>query len=287
MYRSILLSILVAASITQAGLQFEARISNPGNGETKTSGYVDGERAKIDFREGMPSAEGMAGYLITQDGGKTLYLVDPQEKTYIKFNPAQMSDTASTMLQASQGMVQIDIRNPSVKKLSETQGPDMLGYKTRHIKLQTSYTLETSVLGRTTSMGTDQTDEMWVTDKLHAPGWSIWLQQSSIYTGSEELDKLIELEQSRINGFPLKIISTRTETQNGKDPQTTTTTYEITSIRERNLPAAIFEIPADYTDGMASARREMERALESIENQATNPAAREAVNSLIRGFMER
>ncbi len=282
-----LLALLATLASASAGLQFEARIASSQAGESQTTGYVDGPKAKIDFREGIPSAGGVSGYLITKDGGKTIYLVDPESRTYMQFNPAQMADAAGGMLQAAQGLVQIDVKNPSVKKILDQRGPDLLGYSTRHVKLQTAYTLETTVLGRHNSIKTEQTDEMWVTDKLNDPGLNIWLQQSSIRTGNEELDKLIELEQSRINGFPLKVISKRTESQNGGQPRTETTTYEITSIRQRNLPSAIFAIPEDYTDGMAEARTEMQRASESLNNAAQDPEVQDAINSLMRGFLSR
>lgn len=276
-----------------AAVEFAAAISSGPRDKSTTRGLVDGLNARIEFVEGKPTGMEKGSYMITRDGGKTITMVDPREKTYMKIDPEQMASSVGQMMNATKGFMSMSFKNPTVETLEDEKGPAMLGLPTRRVKTRTAYTLETSVFGTKTVSQVTREDVMWVTTKMSDPGFNLWLRQRNVKTGNAEIDKLIELETGKVKGFPLKTES-RTVTRDAKGrEETALSTYEITAMKETSAPRTAFDIPPDYKDGMAALGEEMRKAGREAEDDKedgeesgkTGPdAATDAVNSLMKGL---
>jgi len=255
----VILATLLTAAVAApafAGLHYQAvsrqeggagRGNNPGN--ITVEGWVNGDKARVEFKEsGNPMAKS-GTYLITKDGGKTLYLVNPEDKTYALWDLNAMLGFLGGVMNGVGPILKFEFTDPKVEKVSEDDGGALLGYPTRHYKFRTSYSMKMKVfgIGRSADTATDQ--EVWATSKLTDPGLKVWLRHDPPRTGNEQFDKLIaaETEKQRVTGFPLKTVSTTTSTQNGK--QTVTHhTMEVTSLESKSIPDSSFEIPSGYKE---------------------------------------
>ena len=78
-------ALALAAAPAFAGIHYKSTTHTDGSskvGDAQVEGWVSGAKARVDFREsGNPVAK-KGSYLITKDGGKTVYLVNPEEKSY-------------------------------------------------------------------------------------------------------------------------------------------------------------------------------------------------------------
>ena len=79
-------------------------------------------------------------YLLTKDGGLTLYLVDPKEKAYAKWDLDAMLATAFAKLERTGPLLHIEIENATSKKLGEDDGGVVAGYATRHYTVAAAVT---------------------------------------------------------------------------------------------------------------------------------------------------
>lgn len=249
-----LLSIAAAApalagtsftSVTRTGT--EGKNGRPGTGETKIHGVVDGLGSKVEFLDSANPMMPAGTYGVTKDGGKTLYIVDPKERTYY---PLDMEGVLGESMGAMKGMgADIKIENLKVEKLLDEGGPTMLGLPTRHYKFKTSYTMTMKMMGTHTSTQITTEDETWSSPKLSDAAFGLWLRRDPIKTGIEDMDKLMKAEMSKIEGFPLKKITVLTSASGsgkGAAPQTTTTTMEVTEIQTVSPSGSMFEVPAGY-----------------------------------------
>ena len=117
-------------------------------------------------------------------------------------------------------------------------------------------------MGRTSSQTVVMDQDMWVTDAIDARAFNAWLRPDKRMEGMfEGLDEMMKQQFSQVSGVPLRAVVETTNTdQDGKVSKGTSTT-EVTTLREEDVPAVTFEIPADYT------RQELNLGNESGQDQ--------------------
>jgi uncharacterized protein DUF4412 len=211
-------------------------------------GWIDGGAAKIEFQDTKGTMFKGGSYLLTKDGGRTLYLVDPKEKAYSLWDMEAMFATMAALLESTGPLLDLDFSNASSQKLGEDDGGAVLGYPTRHFTWQNAYDMRMSIMGIKRQYHMDLVQEFWSTTQLDAEGFKVWLRPDRTKTGSKEFDELLSAEMAKVEGFPLKtIIKSRMTTGKGKT-QSATSTTEVTTLREESIPASSFELPAGYEE---------------------------------------
>jgi hypothetical protein len=248
---ALLLLGAAAAMPAEAAYYFESSSNTEIEGGTpmaaQVRGWIDGDRARIDFVSGQAIPFARNGYMLTNDGGQTLYLVDPAERTYSEFDLEQMLGMATTMMKAVGGMVRMEFNDIVNEKLGEEPGGNVLGYPTTHYRFRTGYTMAMGVMGFKRSSRVDTEQELWCAGELQDAGFKVWLSPDRFRTGNEELDKVIRLQYQDLDCLPLR--SRQTSVTKGDDqPETRTVmTTEVTTLREESAPAGTFDLPSDFT----------------------------------------
>ena len=250
--------LLSVGSVAQAGQYYEAVTSNNIGGNKQSDAmtvhaWVDGDKSRVEFLSGEKDGWMSDGnYLVTVDGGENTYLIDPKEKTFARFSFEEMLAGLGQAMKAMEsmgGMVKMDFRDVSTTKISEEPGGEMMGYATTHYRYKSHYVMEMSIMGMGQTTTNDTVQDLWITDKLDARGFAMWLRPDrGMQTGNEGLDKLFNQEMGKLNGFPLKATTQTTMTdKKGKQTQSSTSTI-VTVLREESIPAGKFEWPADYKE---------------------------------------
>jgi hypothetical protein len=252
MIAPLLLSLVLAAlaPAAEAGIYYRAVTTTQGQkGEMAVQGWVSGPQAKIEFEESASPGVPKGGYLLTTDGGKTLYMVDPKEKTYSRFDLEALFATMNQVMEAAGPMLSIDIVDPQVTLLSEESGGALLGLPTRHYRYKTTYDMQMKIMGMNRGNSVESVQDVWTTDALDAEALGVWLRKDRP-TGWEGLDRLIQQEMSKARGFPLRtVVETTTTGEKGKRSQTTVAETVVTELdQDRSIPDSTFVIPSDYEE---------------------------------------
>lgn len=243
-----------AASTAGAGMYYEAVTRGEGAqganmADSTVKAWVDGDNAKVLFDEaGSPMLQ-EGSYLVTRDGGKTIYLVNPEDKTYAVWDLDAMMGMAGGAMQMARGMMNMKFSEPEVEKLAEEPGGTRLGLPTTHYRYRTTYTMSMSFMGMKNETKSEQLQDVWSTTELKQSGFGIWLRREPPKTGDEQLDRLIAKEMDKIHGVPLKSVTVTTTTDTKKnETRTTTMTTEVTKLDTMSVPSSTFEIPAGYAE---------------------------------------
>ena len=247
-------ALAVAAVPCFAGIHYQAVSKGEGAGSEASNmqveGWVSGPKARVEFKDSGNPVMKEGAYIITKDGGKTMYLVDPKEKTYAEWDLQGMMGMLGGIMQGMGPLLKFEVSDPKVEKLAEGDGGTVAGQPTRHYRYRTSYAMKVKVfgMGNTQNIVTEQ--DVWATDKLSDVGLGAWLRSTPPLTGNEQLDKLVKAEMGKVNGFPLKTVTVNTSTpQKGGKPTVTRTTMEVTQIDTNATVAdSRFEIPAGYQE---------------------------------------
>lgn len=244
------LSALPAA----AGIHYKAvtRIEDPQTkgGSTVVEGWVAGDKARVEFKESANPMAKAGGWLLTRDGGKTMYMVDPEEKTYAEWDLQAMLGVAGAVMNGMGPLLKIEFSTPKVETLTDEAGPTLLGLPTRHYRYRTSYTTKVRVLGMANEASVVSDQEIWTTDKLSDLALGVWLRNDPPKTGNEQFDKLLAAEMGKTQGFPLKSVTVSTTTQKkGNKQSVSKTTLEVTQLdTNATVPGTSFDIPAGYKE---------------------------------------
>lgn len=248
---SLLLLILLAVPCA-AGIHYRAVTkSQDASGRStnvEVEGWVAGGNAKVVVRESGNPMFGEGAYLLTKDGGRTLYLVDPDEKTYAVWDLDAMMGMVGGIMQGMGPLLKVEFSDPKVENLGASDGGALLGLPTRRVRSKTSYSMKVKVLGMGQATDVVSEQEIWATTALSDVGLGIWLRSDPPKTGNEQLDKLIAAEAAKVEGFPLKTVTVSTSTQKGRST-TTRSTMEVTQLDTQvTVAEATFEIPAGYKE---------------------------------------
>ena len=121
-------ALFVAAVPAFAGIHYKSTTKSEDargrSNEVQVEGWVSGEKARVEFKDSTsPNPFTQKGtYLLTQDGGKTLYLVNPEEKTYSVLDLNAMLGAVGTVMNGLGPLLKIQFSEPKVEKLADEDG---------------------------------------------------------------------------------------------------------------------------------------------------------------------
>jgi len=232
--------------------------NDKGQGSMSGSAAIEGQKMRLDLKEGDDVLFKDGSIMISTDGGESYMVLDPKKKEYYEVNLKQLLSAAGAMLNSMGGMLKITFENHKVNVSGGEDGGAIEGYPTKKYVSDSSYDLVMEIFGKKNVQKVSSHSETWVTSDLDEQ-YMTFVQQKGLKTGWEDLDKMIEKETAAIKGFPLKSIVRSTQTNPKGKTETSTMTMTVTSIKQTDVPDDRFAIPSGYerVDGPAEALQQM------------------------------
>jgi hypothetical protein len=235
---------VVSACQSQAGLTFTSVTRTEGDDKAShlqkmtVKAAVQVTQGKFEIEHSGNPLLPSGSYLLTKNGGATLQLVHPKTKTYQDLDIKSMAALA-------QHAANVTFANPKVQKVLDEDGPKILEYPTRHCKLLISY----SIMGTGPITEVTVEEEVWICQKFNDIALGVMAKFTDFKTGNQLIDDLMTVEKAKLQGFALKSIVTTTTKNPGKNtPVSGKVETEITDIKETNIDASVFQVPADYKE---------------------------------------
>ncbi len=243
----------VTTATAFAGIYFESTNVTRQEGKKKgdevvVHAWVDGEKSKILFVDGDRGVLQEDSYLLTTDGGETLYLVNPKDENYFRWDLDDMFAGLGAVLEGMGGMFKIEFSEAHYEKLGEEPGGDVLGRPTRKVTSVTSFVMDMKILGIKRHDRIESRQEAWVAKGLTDLGLGIWLQQKPPTTGNDDFDALLQEGWEAMEGFPLRSRTTSTTTNKKGKTSTSISTMDVTVLREEDIAPSTFVIDPNYTE---------------------------------------
>ncbi len=219
------------------------------SGDIQVEAWISADKARVEFVKSQNPTARAGTWLLTRDGGRKIYLVDPEQKAYGEWDVEAMLGLMGGLMQGLGPLLKIEFSEPKVEKLLEEDGGKVAGLPTRHYRYRTTYTTKVKVFGMGRATDNVSEQDMWVTDRLKDPGLGVWLRPATLHTGNPDFDRQIAALAVSYNGFPLKMTAVTTSTQQKGGQQTVTrTSREVTELDMPAVPDSRFEIPAGYEE---------------------------------------
>ncbi|MDP9193291.1 MAG: hypothetical protein M3P06_16460 [Acidobacteriota bacterium] len=246
-----LLVTLVLASIAVpsfAAIQYDFMLKNTSDDAAKQSSdmtgraTIDGFRSRIEFISGNLYPPNT--YVLSTDSTGRLYFVDPAKQWFTEINTAGIATAL--------GSSSIKISNLKSKTETLADRSQIAGVATDHSRLTLTYDITVTMRSIPITQHVETEIDSWTTKKFGDVPQSFLSLNNR--TGNAELDKLLETENAKIGGFPLRqIVTTRTRydmparTKLSR-PSSRTMTREtwVTKIQETKTEPLQFTIPITY-----------------------------------------
>jgi hypothetical protein len=244
-----LAGLLVALPVT-AGVTFTSTMHTEGArgadmADMTVKVQVSGDKARGDIEQSKSPFFGVGSYEITRDGGQSVILVNPKEKTY--FDATGMLRGAVGAMGAMGGRVKMDVSDVKVEKLLEEDGGTVAGMPTTHYRFKTNYTMAIKMAFMNNVSHVEILEDMWSTTALAEGGIGL-TQGRAMKLGNESFDKLIEATRSKMRGFPVKTVSVTTSESKGRVDKRTST-REVSDLKTGvAVPDSIFTVPPGYEE---------------------------------------
>lgn len=245
------LTLAISAAPAAAGLYLEQSVTSSGQGQGMTMNvraWAEGDSVKVEYTSSDSPVMPEDSYLLTNDGGETVYLVRPADGTYSKFDMNQLLATVGQLSEATGGMVKIDFKDPKTESLDSGDGGEILGYDTTRRSWRTTYGMDMKVAFIDQSNRIDTVTEAWITDKIDYPALGIWFTAKPRTTGDPEFDEIITSGMDQIDGLVLKMKQDTTTTNKKGKESKSSMLMEVTALREESIDGKIFEMPDGLTE---------------------------------------
>ena len=252
--RRVMLGVVLVLAVqnANAAIEYEFRqishsdLENVGPTDFSGRALIDGDRSRVEFLAGTGYKAGT--YVISTNGSRTMTFVDPAKKAYLDVNAGTVASTV--------GAAKFTITNKKVDLTKMDDHPIIAGLPTDHYRLSLSYDITLNVGELTLTQAVTSLEDKYVTGAFGEVS-STYLAAGALKTGNQDLDDLIEIENTKVKGFVLKQVSSTTTTNNSKPvpgsklqvSRTNTTTREITvtSIQPKAaVNMAVFMVPVGF-----------------------------------------
>jgi len=257
--------VFAAALPVADGMSYEfvmkSTSKQTGNKEQVTlrgRGTYAGDDAKLEILEAASSSGGREAfggkgtYFIMKNGGAEMFLVNPAEKSYMKWDMANMMAGLSKAMNAMGGLVKMQMSDVKIASHDMGAGETVQGYPTKHIRMTQNYTMSVSMFGRSSKTKSEATTDFYFapTLKIANPFVSNSHQMSAMGDMFNNPDYKTQLTAAMArmpkNGVPLKTLTTTVSTDDKGKQETSVTVMEMVNFKASNIPASAFAIPHDY-----------------------------------------
>lgn len=254
--------LAAAAPAVTGGTTYEFTIrsqsTQTGNRESvimQGRGMFAGDNARIEILNASGSGGEMFGsrgsYFLMLEGGKKMLLVDPAQKSYMEWDMQNMLAGMSRMMGALGGLVRMEMSDVKIEAQSMGSGGTVNGYSTQHVRLVQNYTMNTRVMGRTSTSRVETTTDYYFAPELKALV-NPFVQNSSAFTAmgdmfnNPEYRRQMEAAQAKLNGVPVKTVSRSVTTNPDGKQETSIVTTEMTGFQNTDIAAANFAVPSGF-----------------------------------------
>lgn len=259
-------------------------------------GTYAGDDAKIEILEasssqgGTDTYGGKGTYFIVKNGGEEMLLVNPEEKSYMKWDLAAMMAGMSKVVNAVGGMVKMEMSDVKIEATEVGAGPSIQGYPTRHYRMIQNYTVSAKVFGRTSKNRTETTTDFYIAPNMRVPNPFVSSDQANAMMAQFDMFNNPDYKSQMAaasakmpkKGAPLRWEAKTVSTDEKGKQETSLSVMEMVNFKAGNIPASTFQIPADYKKVEMTMTAENAAAADSA-SAAPKPNAKDAAKDAAAG----
>lgn len=212
--------------------------------EAVVKAWVSEGKAKVLFESSKNPFTKSGTYFLTRDGGQTLLLVNPKDKSYSRWD----MDAMAQMVAGFDQMAKFEVSEGKVELLEQRPGEPVAGMPTTYYKFRTSYRQKMQFMMFKQDNRVEEIRELWTAPQLVEKAMEIYLRKTPPKTVSDDINRLMQMEFEKVKGVPLKMRTVTTIQNKSGKTDTNVVTMEVLTLQMLPVPDATFQLPADYKE---------------------------------------
>jgi hypothetical protein len=237
MKRLALLMVLFTASTAPAAVSYRFAVNTTGAHAGTASGQViaDGPHIRVVFERGDQILFRDGSVALSNDGGKSVIVLDPASKTFVALKVDAMLGDAASLL---------TFTTPKISSRDLGDGGVVAGLPTRRFSFDASYDVVLDLGAQKVRTHVTMHSDSRRTARIPEESASL-LQLRGFRSGVPALDKVIAASAAP-KGFPLEETTTVRMKGEGGSETTIRSTTEVREVKTVTAGRGLFEIPAGY-----------------------------------------
>lgn len=218
--------------------------------------------ARVDYVSGQGPMGQKGAYILVTSSPAQFAIVNDKDKQVMIMEPSMLGSTFGAMM--NNPMLKLTIKNAKFSYKDLGAGEEILGYKTRRVRVYNSSDTEMKIVIKTMKYSNSDSSDQWIAQGINVDvdeaALAAWGKAftSGLKTTSPELAAEFakyDREYGR-NGLALKSTTWSTQTDEKGKATTDVVTMEVTDLKKGAIDAAMFKIPSNYkvTDLSAMAK---------------------------------
>lgn len=219
------------------------------DGETAGTVYVAGDRWRIDVAS---ESAGKAGdYLLSTDGGRTITIVHPDQRSYSVHDAGDFERIVSRVMRGLDAVMTLQLRDAKVATASLGAGEAVAGRATRRYRLTQEYEVSVGMFGVSSDTRQRVVTDYWVDPRLALPRNPVLEMMSTLETALAQHDaafvrRSAEARRTLFRGAPLKVVVTAESREDDGAVKRKVRTIQLGEIQQVAIDAPVFEVPRGF-----------------------------------------
>ncbi|MEQ1690708.1 MAG: DUF4412 domain-containing protein, partial [Gemmatimonas sp.] len=211
---------------------------------------LQGGNARMDYTNGKGPMGQKGAYIIVTSSPPQFAIVSDKDKQVMIMDAGQFGSGMGAMM--NNPMMKMTIKNAKFSYKDMGAGEEMLGYRTRHVRMYNSSDVEVKIMGMTQRSSSSDSSDQWIAQGIDIDEDALAVWGKSFTSGMKASNPEMAAEFAKFEkeygrkGMALRS-TTWSTTTDGKGKSTSDViTMQVTDLKKGNVDPGVFRIPEGY-----------------------------------------
>lgn len=260
---------------------------------------LQGGNARMDYTNGKGPMGERGGYILITSEPAQFSIVNDKEKRVLIMDASMFGSGMGSAM--NNPMMKLTISNAKFSYKDLGAGENILGYRTRHIRIYNSSDMEMKVMGMTQRSSNSDSSEQWIAQGIEVDDEALAAWGKSFTTGMKATNPEVAAEMAKFQkdygrgGLALRS-TTWSNTTDGKGKVTSDViSMEVTDLKKGAIDASVFKMPDGYqvtnlSETMKTAQSSLDSAKKASGDSSKKeekPKAGDAIKAGLGGMFKK
>ncbi|MBL0169612.1 MAG: DUF4412 domain-containing protein [Gemmatimonadaceae bacterium] len=259
---------------------------------------LQGGNARMDYTNGKGPMGQKGAYIIITSSPAQFAIVNDKDKQVMVMDAGQFGSGLGAMM--NNPMMKMSINNAKFSFKDMGAGENILGYRTRHVRMYNSSDIEVKIMGMTQRSSSSDSSDQWIAQGIEIDEEALAVWGRSFTSGMKATNPEMAAEFAKYEkeygrkGMALRSTTWSTTTDGKGKVTTDIITMEVTDLKKGNVDPAVFKIPEGYqvtnlSETMKAAQSAMDSAkgADTTKGKGAKPSAGDAIKAGLGGMFKK
>ena len=264
---------------------------------------MQGGNVRMDYTDGKGPMGQSGAYILITSSPSQFAIVSDKDKSVMIMDAAQFGSGMGALM--NNPMMKMTVSNARFSFKDLGAGDNILGYRTRHVRIYSGSDVEVKIMGLTRRSSSSDSSDQWIAQAIEVDEEALAAWGRSFTSGMKSTNPGMAAEFTRYEkdigrkGMALRSTTWSNVTDNKGKVTSDTMHMEVTNLVKGAIDAAVFKLPEGYTvtnisETMKAAQSSMDSAMKASgadsgkgKEKEKKPSGTDAIKAGIGGMFKK